>query len=295
MTARVTIGIPFLNAATWLPLAIRSVFAQSIDEWELFLVDDGSTDESLRIASSVSDNRVHIVADGRQRGLSRRLNEITERASTSFVARMDADDVMHPERLARQLAEFDRTGQIDVCASLAVTIDEGNRPIGVRGLATSQASAMNVFAHGLFVHPTVMFTREWALRHPYSDQYVRAEDRHLWCAYFSQLTFRVIDEPLLFYREPAPIRLGPYLASNRSVRKIIRDLGPEHLSRVQRTALVFRSHVADAVHRAASLSGTDHVFMKRRHSALSISEARKCGEVLAHIARTFLPGVDRAE
>jgi glycosyltransferase involved in cell wall biosynthesis len=295
MTARVTIGIPFLNAAAWLPLTIRSVFAQSIDDWELFLVDDGSTDASVGIASSIRDERVHVIADGLHRGLSWRLNEITALASAMFVARMDADDLMHPQRLARQLAEFDRHGQLDVCASVAITIDECNRPLGLRGVAMPPASALSVFAHGLFVHPTVMFRRDWALRHPYSDRYARAADRHLWCSCFPHLTFSVVDEALLFYRDPAPIRLGPYLATNRFVRQLIRELGPQHLGWVQRTSLALRSHLADAAHRAASLSGTDRVLLRRRYSALSGMEVRRYDEVLAHIARTFVPGVDRAE
>ena len=61
---QVTIGLPFFNAATDLPNAIRSVFAQTHQDWELILIADGSTDRSVEIANSISDSRVRVISDG---------------------------------------------------------------------------------------------------------------------------------------------------------------------------------------------------------------------------------------
>ena len=97
-----TIGIPFFNAEATLLDAVRSVFAQTHQDWELLLVDDGSTDRSLELARSIDDPRVRVYSDGRNKRLAARLNEISRLARFDHVARMDADDVCLPERLARR-------------------------------------------------------------------------------------------------------------------------------------------------------------------------------------------------
>ena len=99
----VTIGIPFLNARRTLADAVRSVFAQTHGDWELLLVDDGSTDGSSDVVRQLLDPRVRLLADGVTLGLCARLNQIAAAARGAYLARMDADDLMHPERIARQL------------------------------------------------------------------------------------------------------------------------------------------------------------------------------------------------
>ena len=75
---KITIAIPFYNAEEYLPDAIRSVFAQTFQDWELLLIDDGSTDASLAIANSVDDERVRVISDGKNKKLAARLNEVTQ-------------------------------------------------------------------------------------------------------------------------------------------------------------------------------------------------------------------------
>ena len=74
----VSIGIPFYNAEKYLDYAIRSVINQSYSNWELILIDDGSTDRSLEIAKSFSDKRIKVLSDGENKGLILRLNQLTE-------------------------------------------------------------------------------------------------------------------------------------------------------------------------------------------------------------------------
>src|ERR1044072_1769559 len=102
MPALVTIGIPVCNGRATVADAIRSVFAQSFRQWRLLLVDDGSTDGSLELMRRVGDSRVAVIADGVHRGLVFRLNQMVAMTETPYFARMDCDDMMHPERLQRQ-------------------------------------------------------------------------------------------------------------------------------------------------------------------------------------------------
>ena len=90
-------------------LALKSVFSQTFTDWELILVDDGSSDDSLALARSLKDPRVRVYSDGLTKRLNARLNELVSLARAPYFFRMDADDIMHPERLERQYAELVRS------------------------------------------------------------------------------------------------------------------------------------------------------------------------------------------
>src|SRR5699024_12652561 len=76
----ISIGLPFYNAEEFLLDSIKSIFAQTYQNWELILIDDGSTDNSLSIAQSIDDPRVRLYSDGKNKKLAARLNEIAKLA-----------------------------------------------------------------------------------------------------------------------------------------------------------------------------------------------------------------------
>ncbi|MDO6838184.1 glycosyltransferase family 2 protein [Paraglaciecola chathamensis] len=108
--------MPVFNADRYLELAIESIRGQSFLEWELLIIDDGSTDESLEIIKAVATKDSRITWKAREnRGLVRTLNELVEWSTSPFLARMDADDICSERRLERQLyyleeAELDIVG-----------------------------------------------------------------------------------------------------------------------------------------------------------------------------------------
>ncbi|HVM69364.1 MAG TPA: glycosyltransferase family A protein, partial [Gaiellaceae bacterium] len=139
-----TIAISFHDEERYLAAAVRSVLAQTMPDFELLLVDDGSRDRSLEIARSFTDRRVTVISDGRHLGLASRLNEIARRARSELVARMDADDVCHPTRLARQLEVIRRSG-CDAVGTWAGLFGDANEPFAVvetSPLPPTRASAL---------------------------------------------------------------------------------------------------------------------------------------------------------
>lgn len=204
--------MPFFNAAEYLANALRSIFSQSISDWELILLDDGSTDDSLEIAASVIDTRVKVFSDGINRGLPYRLNQIAELARGQYVARMDADDVMFPNRLERQLQFLNESPSIDIVGTAVYTINASNEPVGKRGFNfTTTPSPIRVLSRGLFIHPTVMGHVDWFLDNPYDVELRRSEDRELWVRTYTHSHFAHLSEPLLFYREQGSFTLQKYL------------------------------------------------------------------------------------
>lgn len=274
----VTVGLPFYNAERTLAATVASVLAQTHADWELLLVDDGSADRSLEIARSFGDPRIRVLSDGQNRGLVDRLNQIAVEARGELVARMDSDDLMTPDRLAVQVAVMTAEPNVDVCFGQAYVIDEHDRLLGIR--ARGQTPGVAGLVHGI-VHPTVMARRAWMRANPYDARFVRGEDFELWCRTAHTSRFRKIEQPLLFYRDPAVLRLEPYLRSLRTARTALALHGACLFGVGGTRRRIARTYVRAAVYRAAHLVGQEHRLLARRNGPLTASEREAAEAILA--------------
>lgn len=201
----ITIGISFYNAESTLLDAVRSVFAQTHESWELILVDDGSTDGSLKLAQSINDPRVTVYSDGENRRLAARLNQIAKLAKYDFMARMDADDLMSPLRLEEQLKLMLSNPEIDLVSTGVCSLTNDNEPVGIRIVNPDHVvdpKGLLIGKSGI-VHATLMGRREWFLRNPYKESLAKSQDTNLWVRSYSKndLNIGFITEALYYYRE----------------------------------------------------------------------------------------------
>lgn len=197
----VTIAIPFFNDERYLELAIKSVLKQTYTAWRLILMNDGSKDNSFNIARKYEalDPRIKVYSDGENKQLATRLNEIAHLAETKYLARMDADDIMHPKRIESQVKILEENPQIDVLGTNAYSIDGNNQIQGVR-IKYDNNNLTLIDVKG-FIHPTIMAKTEWFRANPYDTKAVRVEDFELWQRTYAINVFKLYTEPLLFYRE----------------------------------------------------------------------------------------------
>ena len=285
----VTVGIPFYNAEATLLDAVRTVFAQSYAEWLLLLVDDGSSDNSLAIARSFSDPRVRVLSDGQHRGASVRMNEIARNSNTRWVARMDADDLMHPDRLAMQMEHLSRNGETDALGTCAFVIDSSDALIGVRRVDPRPLSAATVIRRGFFIHPTIVASREWLLKNPFDGDYLRAEDYELWCRTQERSRFRNLEVPLHFYRETGLSMGSKYVQSCRTNRKIYAKYGPPVLGAVGTNIEIAKSWVKEIVCRASYRTPWSSAIMRQRNDRATLDEIAEASRALGMIHNVEIP------
>lgn len=278
---QVSVGIPFFNAGRTLGAAIASVFRQSFGDWELILVDDGSTDGSRAVAEeALHDSRVRLISDGVNRGLCARLNQIAALARCSTLARMDADDVMHPDRLRLQ-SEFLADTGADVVGTSAYVMDDRLRVTGLRRAVPFWTRAQ-VLRGGGFIHPSCLGRTRWFREHPYDDAYPRAEDLELWARTVEQSRFAVLDRPLLFYREPQRPNLVAYRATWRTERKVLLRYGRATLGIPELAGRTLATYAKALAYQLASpFPATTRVLLARRSSPLSEARRQEAEAVLA--------------
>jgi glycosyltransferase involved in cell wall biosynthesis len=213
----VTVAIVFLNAMPYLPFAVQSVLLQTYPYFELILVDDGSSDGSLQFVQGIRDSRVTITSDGKNVGLAIRLNQAVLAARGRYFVRMDADDIMFPERLATQVMMLRLADEMTVFGAGAVSIDGGNRVLGLRSGAATATS--DFAARHQFIHPTVAARTSWFRRTAYAESHIfrRCEDAELWVRTWRHSKFINLVDPLIFYREGSLINVENYVAAGCGV------------------------------------------------------------------------------
>jgi glycosyltransferase involved in cell wall biosynthesis len=203
---RISIGMPVRNSERSIATAICSILHQTFSDWELLVLDDGSSDSTVAVSSSFHDQRIRLMSDGFHSGLPARLNQAVRVSRGRYFARMDGDDVAFPERLARQAAYLDCHPEIDLVASSVVVFQSDGRVIGQRKLRDSHEWLCGrPWASFPMPHPTWMGRIEWFQAHPYHSAAVRCEDQELLLRAYQHSRFGAIEDALLGYRED---RLG---------------------------------------------------------------------------------------
>lgn len=270
----VSIVIPVYNAGTYLAEALASVLSQTFINWHLTILDDGSTDTSMQIAHRFAavDQRITVREDGQNRGLVYRLNQMVSLSDAPLIARMDADDIMHPDRLARQVETFIARPELDVLGSAAYALDHRSEPYGFKAALPIPATPAGFLTSSPLIHPSVMYRREWLLQHRYDAQYERAEDYALWWTAHTTSTMDNLYEPLLYYRERGLPYRGKYRRSSEAYRRLLRLVGQQPEWRAQTIRAIVVSHLKDLAYDVAALLGREQVLIERRSRHLTARE-----------------------
>lgn len=198
----VSIGMAVRNCASTLGMALQSILQQTYPHWELWLLDDGSTDETRDVALQFNDSRIHLIVDGRNLGLAARLNQAVELAKGRYFARMDGDDVCYPERFERQVALLESRPEIDLLGCGAIVFNGNGQVVGRLPLKLEHAEiCARPWAGFYLAHPTWMGRLAWFRNHAYRQSALRAQDQDLLLRTYRHSRFAALPDTLLGYRQ----------------------------------------------------------------------------------------------
>ena len=201
MTPHVTILLPVFNGEDYLHETIVSILNQTYGDFEFLIIDDGSTDRSPEIISSINDSRIRVLVTPQRLKLSGALNRGLDEARGKYIARMDADDIALPDRLWKQVDFLDKNPEVGLCGTSIEVFGQTKRRKDIY-----PKSAEDIRSYALFdcpfCHPTVMFRREWFEAHElrYDGSYYPTEDFELWSRAIEQFPSVNLEDVLLKYR-----------------------------------------------------------------------------------------------
>ena len=178
---RVSVVMGVRDGARWLAEAVESILGQTLADLELIVVDDGSADATPDLLAGYRDSRLSVLRQPAG-GLARALNRGLRLASAPLLARLDADDVALPERLARQVAFLDAQPEIGLLGGACRDIGPAGDPLGEERPPQDDAAIRRaLIRRNPFVHSTIVVRRSVVDRAgSYDESLPVAQDYELW-------------------------------------------------------------------------------------------------------------------
>lgn len=197
----VSVLLPVYNAEKYIQQCLASIFRQSYANFELIVVNDGSTDGSEGVIKNYKDSRMVYVKNEINQGVASTLNKGITLAKGKYIARIDADDMMLPDRLQKQVAFMEDNPEY-------VLLGSGHYIVGENGLPFDRFIPANgcheikttMLFYNCMSHPTVMYRAKQAKELRYSTEFKHCEDYELWLRMSKTGKVANLPEPLVQYR-----------------------------------------------------------------------------------------------
>lgn len=222
----ISIVMPTYNMASYLLESIPSIFNQSFTDFELIIVDDGSTDQTAEVISSFVDSRIVYIL--REHDYIDSMNAGIATAKGEYIVRMDADDLMPEERLMNQFRFMKAHPKVDVCGGGMELF--GDTTGHSSPLTEHNAIAALLLLQNTMVHPSVIMRRtmldDYISKHGvlYDKTFVYAEDYRLWtCLIMEGYRFANLQEVMVKHRISENAVTSKYTEEMRRAAKRTRN------------------------------------------------------------------------
>lgn len=197
----ISILMPIYNGEKYLAEAIDSVLSQTYEHWELVLLDDGSSDNSLGIIYSYTDRRIRFAQNEQNLGIVATRNKLFDMAKGVYFAIMDCDDIFYPEKLEKQVAFMEQNLTCGVCGTWARKIAADGKSIGtIQPPVEDQYIKINLLFQSSFIHSASLIRKEALGDLRYEKEFPVCVDFNLWERLKSDTFFYNIPEYLVAYR-----------------------------------------------------------------------------------------------
>jgi len=200
---KVTVLMAVYNGELYLREAIDSILVQALQDFELLIINDGSTDSTREIICSYNDSRIRLIDNNYNLGLTRSLNKGLKLAEGEFIARQDADDISEPERLAKQVSFMERNPEVALVGTWYKQIDsKGNLICKCELPYDCTQIRWSLLFYSPFIHSTVMFRKSAVLEHIgfYNEVAIYAQDYEFWCRIALRLKIANLSDYLIKWR-----------------------------------------------------------------------------------------------
>ena len=262
MPPRLSVVMSVFNGEPWIEDCLASLASQQLANYELIIIDDGSTDASASIlqAHAERDSRIRLIVQ-RHQGLVAALNRGLKLASAPWVARMDIDDLAVPSRFSAQLALAEQHPDVVCVGSGFLAIDAASRVLATRRVPQSHGVLLDrlITTRTCFPHASALFRRDLVIKlGGYRSCMHRAQDTDLWLRMAEQGVLAAVQEPLVLIRQH-----GQQLSAGEGARgqlvmgwaavvsHLLRSQGlPDPLAGAAEQLPALRQLIADGLHRS---------------------------------------------
>ncbi len=200
----VTVLMSAYNSASFILEAVESILKQTWTDFEFLIINDGSTDNSVDLVRSFSDERIKLILNDKNIGLTASLNRGINIAKGKYIARMDADDIAEPNRLSSQVDFLEKHPEIGILGSPCLLFN--NTPANTSSIYHVPDNDLEIrwisLLNNPFAHPTVMLRRELLTQYnlSYDEAFKTAQDYEFWTRLLNYTQGANLNFPVLKYR-----------------------------------------------------------------------------------------------
>ncbi|MEM6401603.1 MAG: glycosyltransferase [Cyanobacteria bacterium P01_D01_bin.116] len=220
---KVSVIVPAYNAMTYLPKTIESVLKQTFTDFEVIIVNDGSSDGIEQWVDTITDNRVKLISQKNQGAATARNTGIAD-AKGAYIAFIDSDDLWEPTKLKKQVHCLDKNPDVGLVYAWISSIDKNGNNRGKIYASNSEGNVWEKLIEENIVRSgsAAMVRRDCFEELGVFDQNLRfAEDWEMWIRIARNYSFAVIKEPLVYYRHHANNKSRNYIKTIDNFRLII--------------------------------------------------------------------------
>lgn len=197
----VSVLMPLYNNEKYVKEAVQSILKQTFNDFEVIIINDGSTDRSSKIAKAFKDKRIRVIDHKKNLGIVKSLNQGIKTAKGKYIIRMDSDDISRPNRFKRQITYMEAHPETIVCASWIRVFGTEKTYIWKTPTDHNDIMARSLFETPI-AHPSVILRREALIKNRlfFDEKYLYAEDYELWTRVGKVGRLATIPQVLLDYR-----------------------------------------------------------------------------------------------
>lgn len=218
----VSVMMPCYNARESLPWALASLLAQTFEDWELVLVDDGSTDHPEEVVEQASDPRIRLIRLPENRGRGHARQVALDNARGEYIAMLDADDWMYPERIEREVGALQSERSLALVSAGMAIVDCDNELVGVRliGEGTPEGPFQGVVAP--VAHAPSMYRRSFRDTVAFDTSLRMGEDQDFLLRLLRGKQYLILPEALYAYAEFGSVSAAKAAGAQRYARSRLR-------------------------------------------------------------------------
>ncbi len=243
---KISVILPVYNAEKYIFDAVQSILSQTYKNFELIIIDDGSTDDCLNIISKFDDNRILVYKNEKNLGLIATLNKGLNLCKGDFIARMDADDISLPTRFEEQINFFKTHTKTDILGTNYEIFGDVHQIINLP--TNPQQIKIELLFHNVICHPSVMMKRQSIKNIFYNSNYLHNEDWAFWLEGIkNKLTITNLNKVLLKYRQEG---------QNISLKHQQTDFN--------RTKLIYKNYLSDIIPSLTEQELNYHYYLSKK-------------------------------
>ncbi|MFA5290708.1 MAG: glycosyltransferase [Candidatus Paceibacterota bacterium] len=229
---KISVVMSVYNGEPFLREAVDSILAQTFTDFEFIIVDDCSTDDSLKTLRSYRDPRIKILESSVNQGIPRQVNRGIAEARGKYIARMDSDDISLPDRFQKQYDFLESHPDFGLLGGEIEKIDRAGQFIGISWNFSAPAEEVPIVLlfTNYFAQPTVMIRRDALPEGPYREKFIVSSDYDLWTRIADNWQVWNLPETLIKYRDH-----GGNISSvkQKLCRELVRDILGQQLAKLK--------------------------------------------------------------